>query len=147
MATENCANCDECVTEGCLREIQCLYSCGCCCTLPVRVVPNRNIIAGTISAQRQSDEFWDAFDPTAVDGLQIPRGVFRYDVTTDAKGRIMQFSGPWNTNCGPFVTNSYFCGTFRLSETLGNLTAALSHEGFGRIIEGFAGGEGSWKLI
>ena len=143
---EDCVQCDPCVTEFCLAEILCLYSCGCCCTLPIRIVPNRMLAAGTILAQRQEDELWDAFDPDAENGLQIPRGVLRYNVNTDASGRLQNFISPWNSACPPLVTNVYYCGTFRIEETIGDLGAALSHPGFGRLIEGFLNGQGTWKL-
>lgn len=98
-------------------------------------------------AQRQSDELWVPFDPNADDGSQIPRGVLRYDVNTDSNSRMTNFVGPWNANCGPMYTNVYFCGTFRIEETVGNLSAALSHPSFGHLLEGFIGGSGTWTLM
>lgn len=144
--SQDCAHCDDCTTEFCIDEIRCLYSCGCCCTIPVRIVPDRELQAGTIMAQRQEDEFWDAYDPSADNGLQIPRGVLRYSIVTDEQGRLANFVGPWNAYCPPLVTNVYYCGTFRIEETYGDLAAALSFPGFGHLLEGFVGGSGSWVL-
>lgn len=146
----NCDGCDDCCYEPCLNEIKCVYSPidSCCCwTIPIRVAPDRSIPAGTLMAQRQTDGFWDAYDPQATNGLQYPRGVLRYDAITDEKGRLTNWRNYMNINCGQYITNVYVAGTFRLEETIGNLTAALSNEAFGRVIEGFVGGAGVWKLL
>ena len=144
---KNCEHCNECCKDFCNEEIKCVYSCGCCCTILARIAPCMKLMHGTIMAQRTSDGMWAAYDHTADDGLQYPRGVLRYDVVTDDDGRIHSGIAPWDMGCGELTTNIYTCGTFRIQETVGNLAAALSHHGFGRLMEGFVGGSGVWKLL
>lgn len=145
---QNCPQCDECSVNFCWKETPCdVYSCGCCCDIPIKMIPGVCLEAGTIVAQRASDELWGAFDPTATDGLQIPRGVLRYDTLVDANGRIHRATGIYGASCGDLYTNAWICGTFRIETTPNHLQEALSHEGFGRLIEGRVGGTGVWKLL
>lgn len=145
----DCQHCDKCCVAGCNHETFCEIDCGCCCEIPVLIVPNRNLVHGTIMAQRTTDMLWDAYNPNASDGLQIPRGVLRWNTVTDAEGNIQRYTSAFlgMPGCGPKYTNVYFCGTFKVEETVGNLAAALSHESFGRIVSGFIGSKGIWKLI
>lgn len=140
-------NCTNCETEFCNNEIQCLYSCGPCCTVATKILPDQVLVAGTLMGQRDSDLLWGAFDPNASNGLQIPRGVLRYDITTNECSQIMNYVVAFFAGCQPMYTNVYYEGSFRIEDTHGNLAAALSHPGFGRLIEGNPGGTGSWKLL
>jgi len=143
----DCPGCDCCVEFG-VCEIRPVYSCGCECPIEVRLAPLLNLLRGTILAQRQSDGYWGAYDPLAVDGLQIPRAVLRYDAITDADGHLTNFSlNPFGAGGCPRLTSwAWRCGAFRIQETVGNLAAALSHPGFGRLLEGFVSGPGVWNL-
>jgi hypothetical protein len=148
MPDVNCPQCDECSVEFCWAEVDCnVYSCGCCCDIPIKLIPNTTLVRGTIVAQRATDGLWGAFDPTATDGLQIPRGVLRYDTVVDANGRIKRATGMFGTSCGDLYTNAWICGTFRIETTPNHLAEALSHESFGRLVEGNIGGTGVWKLV
>ena len=147
--TPNCPNCGDCCVEVCVgHEILCARSCGCCCTIEVKITPDSNLVAGTILGQRESDGLYGAYTPAATDGLQYPRGILRRDVQTDADGNLLNYHNVWGiAGCPPMTADMYVCGDFRLEETHGNLAAALAHPGFGRVYEGFVGGSGMWKLL
>lgn len=146
-----CENCQPCETQLCEpKRIKCVYSCGCCCHIPVVPGANINALAGTIMAEKTSDKKWYPYDPNATDGTQYPRGVLEYDLVTDSSGDV-QVNGYGHTmfgpHCPPNYINVYICGTFRTEETSGNLAAALANPGFGRLITGTATGPGIWKLL
>lgn len=145
-STPGCNNCNECRANFCFEEMCCVLSCGCCCTIPVKIVPGACLKAGTILGQRLDDELFDAYDPNTDNGLQIPRGVLRYSVMTDEKGRINNEFIPFGIECGPLYTNMFYCGSFRIEDTKGDLASAIQYPNFGRLIEGFVGGQGLWVL-
>ena len=148
MATANCPTCEPCTIEFCWAELPCnVYSCGCCCDIAIKMIPDQTLERGTIVAQRSAGELWGAYDPLATDGLQVPRGVLRYDTVVDEDGRIKRATGMFGTYCGELYTNAWVCGTFRIEDIPNNLQEALSSNGFGRLLEGRVGGTGVWKLL
>lgn len=150
MARENCPGCPECCDEGCFEQLECVYSCDCCCHVEIKPAPSQDLLAGTLMAQRDADGLWLAYDPLAQNGLQYPRGALKFTTRVDSNG-VVTNSGdsrivPGNP-CGPLTTNMYICGTFQVADTYGNLNAALGNPGFGRMIEGSVEGPGVWKLL
>lgn len=145
---DNCATCDPCSIEFCWAEIPCdEYSCGCCCDIPIKLIPNQNLVRGTIVAERAADQLWGAYDPNATDGLQVPRGILRYDSVVDENGAIQRAMGPWGMSCGDLYTNAWICGTFKIEAIPNHLQEALSTGNFGRLLNGRVGGTGVWKLL
>lgn len=145
MANPNCPTCQTCCVDFCVGEIKptCLCECP---TQSVRIKPDANLVAGTLMGQRD-DGFWDAYDPNATDGLEVPRGVLMVHTMTDSAGHVIKNVHPFNTGCGKLTEEVYICGTFRIEETVGNLGAALTHPAFGRVIIGNVGGAGLWKML
>ena len=144
---ETCVNCNSCCTPACDGEIFCVSSCGCCCTVDIRVAPGLTLGAGTIIAQRTADGFFVPFSPVASDGSQDPRGVLRYDTQTDADGAIISNFPMLSALCPPLYTSMFKCGEFRTEETIGDLASALAEPGFGRLVIGGPVGPGTWKLF
>lgn len=148
MEEEPCLNCQPCCNEPCdLGKIECVYSCGCCCTIEVTLMPSLDIPAGTILGQRLLDGKFGPYDPAAADGRQFPRGVLEDRVVTDINGGITNYQRPMYLVCPLLTVSMYVCGTFRNTDTGPNLAAALASENFGRMLEGFVGGPGVWKLL
>ena len=141
--------CDDCTGTPCFEQVGGLaLGCGVACEIPVRLVAETTFRAGTLMGQRTADGLWDEFDPLADDGTETARGVLRYSVTTDAQGRMTHILVPLiGSGCGPYYTNVWVEGNFRIEDTVGNLASALSQNGFGRLIEGNVGGSGFWKLL
>lgn len=145
---ENCPDCPDCCNEPCFDQLECVLSCGPCCHFEVVPAESIDLLAGTIMAQKDEDGRWDAYDPQAVNGLQYPRGVLKFTTVTDANGRVTNIGNTFlMTGCTPFTTNVYYEGTFNVSDTYGNLAAALGNPAFGRMLEGSVAGPGVWKLV
>lgn len=125
-------------------------------TIEVIPAPSQTLVAGTIMAQRSSDGKWKPYDPAAAAagtpgqadaGLNVPRGVLKLPTTVTADGIVQFGDNPFGLPAAVETTSIYVVGSFPLQTTIGNLSAALSNNGFGRIIEGFLGGTGVWKLL
>ena len=149
MARQDCPECPECCSEECFEQLECVYSCDCCCHIEIVPAPSQALLAGTLMAQRTADNLWLPYNPLAVDGLQYPRGVLKFTTTVNADGDItnmgVTFLGAMG--CGPKTTYMYICGSFMVADTIGNLAAALGNPGFGRMLEGSVDGPGVWKLL
>ncbi len=148
MPNQNCPNCPDCCNEPCFEQLECVLSCVPCCHIEIVPAPSTDLLAGTIMAQREADNLWDAYNPEATNGLQYPRGVLKFTTATDAEGRVTNMGNTFlNTGCGPKTTNMYIEGSFRVADTYGNLAAALGNPAFGRMVEGWPAGPGIWKLV
>lgn len=147
----NCQNCGGSCCQGICaqQELRCVYeTCALCCTVPIRLRPEVSLSAGTILAYHTPTGFFDAYDPTGVDGLDEPVLVLKYPTVTDENGMILQsYQRPWVLDCGEYTTSAYFEGTFYIEQTVGNLQAALAFPSFGRRIKGALDGVGTWKLV
>lgn len=121
--------------------------CG-CCHVPILLAPNLDIKAGTILGQRTSDLRFAPFDPLAIDGTQLPRGIAQYHVQTDADGNVVGryfgFLG-LGLECGPKYTNMYICGIFRLQDIIGDVASAAANNWL-RLIDGNVGGSGLVRI-
>lgn len=147
LISQDCPTCGQtCTIKACPGELK--PSCLCACpSKEIRPAPSKNLLAGTIMAQRSTDGFWDAYDPNATNGLEYPRGVLKYHTVTDETGRVIRNTEPFGTGCGPLTTQIFICGIFRNEQTVGDLAAALAQPGFGRLLVGFVGSAGEWKLL
>lgn len=146
MACQTCVN--ECCVRPCVEELLCAMDCCGCCHVPVLIIPNQSLKAGTILGQRTSDLRFAAFDPNAVDGTQLPRGILQYHVETDAQGNVInRYFGMFGLGleCGPMYTNMYVCGIFRLQEIIGDVASAAA-AGWLRLIDGNPGGSGLIRI-
>lgn len=85
MACPTCLN--DCCVRPCVEELLCAMDCCGCCHVPILLGENLDIPAGTILGQRTADLKFVPFDPLAVDGSQLPRGIAQYHVQTDAEGQ------------------------------------------------------------
>lgn len=121
--------------------------CG-CCHVPILLAPSQDILAGTILGQRTSDLRFAPFDPLAVDGTQLPRGIAQYHVQTDDQGNVIGryfgFLG-LGLECGPKYTNMYICGIFRLQDIIGDVASAAAANWL-RLIDGNPGGSGLVRI-
>lgn len=137
MACEQCLN--NCCIRPCVEELKCALDCCGCCHIPILLIPNLDIQAGTILGQRASDLRYGPYDPLAVDGTQIPRGFAHYHVLSnddgDVVGRYFGLLG-LGLECGQKYTNMYVCGIFRTQDIVGDLASAQATPNFGRIIDG-----------
>ena len=145
----DCTNCDECADSPCFEEVLGdALGCAKPCEIPVRLTASKTFTAGQLMGQKVADGLWDVFDPLASDGTQTARGVLRYSVTTDSQGRMTHLRVPLTGSaCGPYYTNVWVEGYFRIEETIGDLATALGQPGFGRLIDGSVGSPGLWKLL
>lgn len=137
MACQTCIN--QCCVKPCVEELVCHYECCGCCHIPVLLIPDQDLPAGTILAQRASDLRFGPFDPLATDGLQFPKGFLKYHVLTDENGNVVhRYFGylGLGLDCGQPYTNMYICGIFRTQDIVGDLASAVATPNFGRIVEG-----------
>lgn len=136
MACDTCVN--NCCTRPCVDELLCAISCGDCCHIPVLMLPNLDLEAGTILAQQTSTQRFGAFNPLANDGLQVPVGILKYHIQTndagDITGRYFGIFG-LGLDCGPKYTNMYVSGFFRTQELRGDVASAIA-AGLLRLIDG-----------
>lgn len=143
-----CPNCGGCCVEGCLHELKCLYECCGCCTIEVCFGPNLSLPSGTIVAENKTNQLFYPYDPTN-DDLDIPAGITRYRIETDADGNLTHKHAPLFANhCNGCATNIYLCGTFRTQDLNGNVAAAFAKgSNFGRIVTGTAYSNGITRLF
>lgn len=146
MACATCVN--ECCVRPCVEQLECAMDCCGCCHIPVLLAPNVSLKAGTILGQRTSDLRFDAFDPLAVDGRQIPRGLLMYHAVTNDQGAVIdRYFGHLGLGleCGPLYTNMYVCGIFRIQELIGDVASAVASNWL-RLLDGNVGGSGLVRL-
>lgn len=125
MACETCTS--NCCIRWCVEELLCATDCCGCCHIRVMFGPNLDIPAGQILGKKTLDKRFYPFDPFAVDGTQIPRGISKYHYTTDANGDVVnRFFNPLvpNSQCGEKYGNMYVCGIFRTADLIGDVGAA-----------------------
>lgn len=146
MACQTCIN--NCCVRPCVEELLCAMDCCGCCHVPILIAPSQDLMAGTILGQRTSDLRFAPFDPLAVDGTQLPRGILQYHVQTDDQGNVINryfgFLG-LGLECGPKYTNMYICGIFRLQELIGDVGAAAANNWL-KLVDGNVGGNGLVRL-
>lgn len=145
MSTPNCPGCQDCCIDVAYpRQLQChnLDCCYCCKEVEVKLAPNKCYAAGSALAEISGDVngvgaqpgVYDIFDPQASNGLQHALVVLKYDIQTDANGRIA--AGLWG--CGYFTTKAYVCGTFALGDLNFDWRAAKASGLPIRVINGIA---------
>ena len=146
MACATCLN--NCCVRPCVAELLCAMDCCGCCDVPILLGASLDLQAGTILGQRTADLRFVAFDPLAVDGSQLPRGILRYHVQTDDQGNVINryfgFLG-LGLDCGPKYTNMYVCGIFRIQDIIGDIGSAAA-AGWLRLIDGNPGGSGLLRI-
>lgn len=146
MACETCQN--DCCVRPCVEELLCALDCCGCCHIPILLAPNLDIKAGTLLGQRTSDLRFAPFDPLAVDGTQLFRGIAQYHVKTDDQGNVIDryfgFLG-LGLACGPKYTNMYVCGIFRIQDLIGDVASAAA-SGILKLLDGNPGGSGLVRL-
>lgn len=145
--TQPCAHCGEqCCIEGCHKDLCCYNDCCGCCVTEICIEPNRTLPSGTILAMNDDTGRFDAYDPAGAKGLNYPRGILRYDVTTDEDGKIWDGSaGPHGLQCPKMTTCMYYCGTFENKYIPDMLPEAVA-AGFAHLIDGRADGAGLFKI-
>lgn len=146
MACPTCVN--DCCVRPCVEELQCALDCCGCCHLPVLYGEDLNILAGTLLGQRTADLRFVPFDPAAVDGSQLFRGIQKYHISTDAQGRVInRYFGylGLGLDCGQIYGNMYVCGIFRIQDLIGDVAAAAA-SGILKLIDGLPGGSGLVRL-
>jgi hypothetical protein len=146
MPCQTCIN--DCCVRPCVEELLCAMDCCGCCHVPILLGPNLDIPAGTILGQRTTDLRFFPFQPLAVDGTQLPRGILQYHVQTNANGDVInRYFGHLGLglDCGPKYTNMYVCGIFRIQDIFGDLASALS-AGWARLIDGNPDGSGLFRV-
>lgn len=146
MACQNCVG--KCELRICIEDLRCAYDCCGCCHLPILLAPDLDLKAGTLLGQRTSDLRYAPFDPLAVDGTQLFRGILQYHVITDEDGNVVhRYFGHLGLglDCGPLYTNMYVCGIFRLQDLVGDVASAAA-AGLLRLIDGNPGGSGLVRL-
>lgn len=146
MACQTCIN--DCCIRPCVEELLCALDCCGCCHVPILVAPSQDIKAGTILGQRTTDLRYAPFDPFAIDGTQLPRGIAQYHVQTDDQGNVInRYFGylALGMACGPKYTNMYVCGIFRLQDIIGDVASAAANNWM-RLIDGNPGGSGLVRI-
>lgn len=146
MACATCLN--ECCVRPCVEELLCAMDCCGCCHVPILLGENLDIKAGTLLGQRNADLKFVPFEPLAVDGSQLPRGILQYHVQTNANGDVInRYFGHLGLGleCGPKYSNMYVCGIFRLQDLIGDVASAAS-SGWLRLIDGNPGGSGLVRI-
>lgn len=136
MACQTCIN--NCCHRWCVDVLECATPCCGCCHLPVLMGPNQSWHAGQIIAQNDSDLRFYEFDPSAVDGTQVPLGIARETVESDENGNAINrfFNGLVPAaECGQPYTNMHVCGIFYTQYLRGDVAAARA-AGLLRRIEG-----------
>lgn len=143
---QTCVN--NCCVRPCVAELLCALDCCGCCHIPILVAPNQDLLAGTLLGQRTADLRYAPFDPLAVDGTQLFRGILQYHVTTDANGDVInRYFGylGLGLECGPKYTNMYVCGIWRLQDLIGDVASAAAASLL-KLIDGNPGGQGLVRL-
>ena len=146
MACQTCIN--DCCVRPCVEELLCALDCCGCCHVPILIIPDQDLKAGTLLGQRTSDLRFGPFDPLATDGRQTLRGIAQYHVQTNSNGDIInRYFGylGLGLDCGPKYTNMYVCGIFRLQELIGDVASAVAG-GWLKLIDGNPGGSGLVRI-
>lgn len=133
-----CETCTPVCTFFCIEDLECINSCAHCCPTEVRLGPNLALPRGQLLAQKASDGFYYPYNPAATDGLEIPKGVLKYHVHTDALGRVSDPRVPFfGTNNGHLTAIAWSQGDFRIGDIRGDLYAALFYPSFAKLVDGF----------
>jgi hypothetical protein len=136
--------------------LTCNNICGCCCTKGVVIAPNKVLKKGTILARRD-DGFYDVYDPAAPPagtpdepsaGTNKPRGVLKYDWTTDEQSNLVASCPTCPSGCTRREVEMYTCGEFKIEEMSASASDILAMESSGRgvVISGTAACPGVFKL-
>lgn len=146
MACPTCIS--NCCIRPCVEELDCIYDCCGCCHIPILLAPNLDLPAGQLLGQLDSTRQYAAFDPTAVDGTQLFRGILKYHVQTDENGHVIgRYFGQLGLglNCGPLYTNMYVCGMWRTEDLFGDVASAAA-TGIIKLVDGPASGPGIVRM-
>ena len=107
-------------------------------TISAKFGASADIAKGTLLGElTASPGVYAAYDHTAVDGVQVLKGIAMYDIVTDANGIITNLGGPLVSQnlSAPIYYSGYFaCGDVENASELDDAIAA----GYARLVQGNA---------
>lgn len=138
---ETCLNCGTCCGGTCDNVFaSCRANCFPCCEDSVQFLPSLDLPQLEIVAKQTSTQKYGKYNPAASDGLEVPLGVLKHPVRTDADGRLVNFQNllSFVPGCGQYVGVIFTSGEFAESKLAnGDLTQvayALAYPGFAKRI-------------
>lgn len=105
-------------------------------TLVAKFPESKTLTRGTLLGELNARPgYYDSYDHTAIDGLQVVKGILMYNVVTDANGLITNLGGPIFASFSAEAI--YYSGYFACEDVanIGELDDAIA-AGYCRLIQG-----------